>query len=129
MCFWRRFLVLVLASMMSPRQGQQLIVSGRVVNAEGSDTNVPGECTTLSALGASLLSSSCVNGISWLGGEPSLLSVEEDTAGVQAILNVLTEEELSHIVHSDTTLPIRFFRGAKVSERKLAIFSFFRNFA
>lgn len=117
---------------MSPRQGQQLIVSGRVVNAEGSDTNVPGECTTLSALGSSLLSSSsssCVNGISWLGGEPSLLSVEEDTAGVQAILNVLTEEELSHIVHSDTTLPIRFFRGAKVSERRLAIFSFFRNFA
>lgn len=55
-------------------------------------------------------------GLMWLGGEPNLLTVQEEAAGVMEVLNLLTEEEQNQVVKSDTTLPIRYFRRAKVSD-------------
>jgi len=52
----------------------------------------------------------------WLGGEPNFLSVEEEKAGVAQILKGLTHEQQAEIVESDTTIPIRYFRGAKVGD-------------
>lgn len=57
----------------------------------------------------------CFNKNLWLGGEPNLLSVEEEEAGVSEILGSLSDDEQKEIVRSDTTMPIRYFRKTKVS--------------
>jgi len=49
----------------------------------------------------------------WLGGEPNLLSIEEEIAGVKQVLKSLSEDERSQLVSDDTTMPIRYLRGAK----------------
>jgi hypothetical protein len=47
-----------------------------------------------------------------LGGEASLLGVEIEEKGVQAILEALADEEKKEM--TDTTMPIRHFRAEKV---------------
>ena len=100
--------------MMNSPLFQVAVASPVVVNSEPVTDMFGGECTAPTLGPSSLLS--CVNGVSWLGGEPNLLGVLEETEGVEEVLRFLTEEERNQIVQSDTTLPIRYFRGAKVSE-------------
>ena len=117
---WLRHCILVfLAATATTMSPAQLLVAGSVVNAEPATTEscvlFGGECTA-PTLAPSPLTSSYVNsGVSWLGGEPNQLGVVDETAGVDEVLSLLTAEERSQVIQSDTTMPIRYFRGAKVS--------------
>lgn len=109
------FLAATAAITMSPVR--MAVAVGPVVNAEPAtdDTCVyfGGDCSTAPTLAPTSYANS---GVPWLGGEFSLLGIVEEAAGVENVLSLLTEEERNQIIQSDTTLPIRYFRGAKVSE-------------
>ena len=114
------FIVVSIAASMSPREptaGFPVVVLAASTAPADDDSTI----TIISSEQQCTANGVCVNMDDtqlWLGGEPNVFSVEEEIAGVKEILNSLSEEEQSQLVKSVTSMPIRYFRGAKGDAEK-----------